>query len=187
MIAAMAMHMPSASASSTSQPVNVIKKPAAEVGLLNNECSTSVGTTNNGLTTVLPEIAMPDKVTTSNNTPATCNRCQKCPGFIAAQDWRRSMCANCKCPRSNHDMNLQICCSIHRTGFDLATFENPKQQVTASTTSAKGCRVKALSESEGYSWVPLVSVFTHLKNAFQRPTISSRNVHFDLSRRCTLC
>ena len=157
MIAAMAMHMPSASVSSTLQPVNVIKKPAAEVGLLNNECSTSVGTTNNGLTTVLPEIAMPDKVTTSNNTPATCNRCQKCPGFIAAQDWRRSMCANCKCPRSNHDMNLQICCSIHRTGFDLATFENPKQQVTASTTSAKGCRVKALSESEGYSWVPLVS------------------------------
>ena len=63
----MALRMPpSASAtSSTSQPVNVIKKAAtaaAEVGLLNNECSTSVGTT-----TVLPEVAMPDKVTTNSN------------------------------------------------------------------------------------------------------------------------
>ena len=151
MIAAMAMHVPSATSSSSS---HVIKNPA-EVGHLDNECSTSEGTNNNELTTtVLPEIAMPDKV---NNDPATCNRCQKCPGFIAVQDWRRSMCANCRCPRSNHDMNLQLCCSIHRIGFDLATFENPKQQVTS--TSAKGCRVKAVSETEGYSWVPLVSVF----------------------------
>ena len=86
---------------------------------------------------------------------------------MAAQDWRRSTCSKCRCPRSSHDMVVgSTCCALDRIGFDLTAFDNnPKEKQsqvsnisssTTTTTSDSGCRVKTLSEAEGYAWVPMV-------------------------------
>ena len=56
---------------------------------------------------------------------------------------------------------------MDRIGFDLTAFDNPKEKkqsqiISSSTTttpSDTGCRVKTLSETEGYSWVPMVIYF----------------------------
>jgi len=127
------------------------------------------------VSTVLSE-TMPDKVINNvqvveanNNEEMVaskrgCNRCQDCTGYVAAQDWRRSTCSKCRCPRSSHDMVVgSTCCALDRIGFDLTAFDNPKEKkqsqiISSSTTttpSDTGCRVKTLSETEGYSWVPM--------------------------------
>ena len=92
MIAAMAM--PSAS--------NVIKRP--EVGCTATAVSAAVVEGNNEAT-VLQE-TMPDRVINSHiEAKRGCNRCQDCTGYMATQDWRRSTCTKCRCPRQD-----QFCC-----------------------------------------------------------------------------
>ena len=70
---------------------------------------------------------------------------------------------------------------MDRIGFDLTTFDNPKenkqsQVISSSTTSTttsdhSGFRVKTLSEAEGYSWVPMVIFFYSFLNFFLRKNI----------------
>ena len=118
----------SATTSGPSMMSSVIKGPpsekvtsAAGQGSGLNNCDVVSSSMNvpsdnvlNSASTVLSE-TMPDKVI--NNVQVTeanvnedvaskrgCNRCQDCTGYVAAQDWRRSTCSKCRCPRSSHDM-----------------------------------------------------------------------------------
>lgn len=100
----------------------------------------------------------------NDQAPKGCNRCKNCPGYSAHDcSWRRNTCTNCKCARSLHSNMLvgSNCCAMDRVGFDpLLSFGNKNENGTAGTSS--NCRIRALAEDMGYTWVPLVSNFYEL-------------------------